>query len=479
MEINKEVIILGAGPAGISASYYISKSVTQDYLVIEASDSIGGTWNKHHYPGFRTDTPGANFQYTFSKADFPSRWVPGELFQNYLEETVERINMTPKIKFGEKATSINYDSLTKKWSVKTSGNTYITPSLIMATGYFNLLKPFTPKISGIENFSGEIIHTQVWKKGYLPKNKKIIVVGNGASAISLIPKLVESGNKITMLQRRAGYYHQQEEDQFYLFARSVYKKTGFSFLLTFTRWVALISADLHFIFCYFFPLLAKKVHLHIVKKELGEVAPEFRPTYTPWQSRMLYTPNFLKLYREKLFEVKTDSIDSIESNVISLKSGIKLEADILVMATGFHPEFCGGSIISVDNKPYDLTKGRLGVIMVSDLPNLFVLSGYYHQSYLFKVEWQSKYIVSLLNHMKLQNKNEVSLRMELFDENSDSKKAINFVTQTYLKRGKDGDQNPMLNPILNGTLKWSFGASIIDWFFNRFNPKFYNFKNIA
>jgi cation diffusion facilitator CzcD-associated flavoprotein CzcO len=384
--------------------------------------------------------------------------------------------MLPHISFNEKVININYDTHSKNWTLTTDKSTYKTPGLIMATGYFNLSKPFTPVFKGIESFTGEVIHTQLWKKDYLPKNKNIVVIGNGASAISVIPPLSEAGNKIVMLQRRAGYYDQASEGYFYLFAKYLHKKTGLSFLLTLSRWTTLLFADLYFLFCYLFPNFAKKLKLRSIKKELGQLTPEFIPPYTPWQSRLLYTPNFLRLYKEKAFDIKNDLIDSIDGSTITLKSKDTLEADIIVMATGFNTEFCGGCNISIDHKPFDLTTGRLGTVMISNLPNLFVLSGYFHQSYLFKNEWQSKYIANVLNHMKRNKKSEVRLNMDLFIENTDSEDALKFIKQTYLKRGKESKHNPTLNPILKGPLKPSLALGFLDWFFKRFNPRHYKFK---
>ena len=408
-----DVVVVGAGISGIGAGYYLqTKSPTKSFCIIEGRDSIGGTWDLFQYPGIRSDSDMFTLGYAFKPWTDRKSIADGPSILNYLKETVKENNLEKKIIFSHKVRSANWDSSKSEWVLEVTNNineeiSYVTCNfLFTGTGYYNYDSGYTPEFQSLEKFQGQIIHPQKWPKDFNYADKKVIVIGSGATAATIVPEIAKKSKHVTMLQRSPTYYFPSlDEDRFANFLKKILP-TKFSY--SFIRLRNVLFQQLLYRICRRFPNFVKRKLIDHVKEMLPnhDIQKHFTPSYNPWEQRMCLIPNgdLFESLRENRATIVTDHIDEFTQNGIKLKSGIELNADIIVTATGLNLQQFGGIQLSIDDQqinPADTMTYKS--MMFSGIPNFVNSFGYINASWTLKADLTCEFACRLINYMDKNN----------------------------------------------------------------------------
>lgn len=412
MEKQVDILIVGAGISGIGLAAHLSKHCPQrSFEIIERRESIGGTWDLFKYPGIRSDSDMSTFGFNFKPWKKESVLADGASIKNYLTEVVEEFKLQPKIHFQHRVLSANYDSATCKWSVEiedAQGKTqiWIANFVLGCTGYYNYDQGFQPEFPNQEAFKGEFIHPQHWPENLNYKGKKVVIIGSGATAITLVPAMAKGGaGHVTMLQRSPTYITSVPSVDFIYSKMRKYLPEEVAYKLTRARNIGMQRGI--YALAQKQPKLLKSFLLKSVQLQLkGKVdMKHFTPNYEPWDQRLCVVPDgdLFKILREGQASVATDQIETFTETGIQLKSGQHLDADIIVSATGLNIQILGGIQATMDGQPVDTSQHMLyRGIMVSDIPNMALIIGYINASWTLKVDIAAEYICRLLNYMDQQ-----------------------------------------------------------------------------
>jgi cation diffusion facilitator CzcD-associated flavoprotein CzcO len=452
--MNSDIIIIGAGLSGIGAACHLQrKNSNKTYKVLEAREEIGGTWSLFKYPGIRSDSDMYTFGYSFKTWDDDKSFADAPSILKYLHQASDEYDVAEKIMFNQKVVSYNFDASQNLWTVKTTnpktnGETFYTAQFIFnCSGYYNYDHGYTPVFKGLENFKGKFIHPQKWDENLDYKNKKVVVIGSGATAVTIVPSIANDVAKVTMLQRSPTYITAlPNEDKIALFIKRVLPRKIAHKLVR----VKNIFADMLFYnLCKKWPEAMKKFVLKGIKKELGDfpLEPHFSPDYKPWDQRFCLVPDgdFFKAIKKGKAAIITDTIDAFIENGILLKSGKIVEADIVISATGLKLLPFGGAKITLNNNPFNITEQFIYKgLMLSELPNFFVFAGYTNASWTLKSDLTSEYLLRLLKY--LDSNNYKSVYAKVLEENLEALPLINL-DSGYIHRAKDilpkqGDKFP-------------------------------------
>ena len=404
-----DVLIIGAGISGLGAAVHLQQECpTKSYAILEARADIGGTWSLFQYPGIRSDSDMYTLGFRFKPWTSRKAIADGPSIMSYLRETVDEFGLKDKIRFGHKITQALWDSETALWTLKgTNGSEPVTLTcnmLLSCTGYYNYDKGYTPDFPGMSTFKGRIVHPQHWPADLDYQNKKAIVIGSGATAVTLIPAMIDNGaGHVTMLQRTPSYMvSRPSEDKFAtLLQRMLPAKAAYAI----TRWRNVLMQQFMFNTMRKKPEKTKETLIGMVTKELGpdyDIATHFTPPYNPWDQRLCLVPDsdIFRVIREGHADVVTDHIDTFTPTGIKLKSGKELDADIIVTATGLNMEMLSGLNLTIDGTPTHVSQHVLYKgIMFSNIPNLLMWFGYTNASWTLKADLTSEYACRLINHM--------------------------------------------------------------------------------
>ncbi|MEM7371598.1 MAG: NAD(P)/FAD-dependent oxidoreductase [Bacteroidota bacterium] len=405
-----DVIIIGAGISGISAAYHLqSICPSKTFVILEARQNIGGTWDLFKYPGIRSDSDMYTLGFSFRPWTNPKAIADGPAIMEYLEETVEAFQLNQHIHFGQKAKKADWSTETAKWNIEVeqengTRKTYTGNFLFGCGGYYDYDEGFMPDFKGIETFQGQVIHPQQWPEDLDYQGKKMVIIGSGATAITLLPALAEDASHVTMLQRSPTYIlTAPAEDRL---ANFFNKYLPHKLAYTLTRWKKITIGRLFYRYCRRKPKKAATLIKKGVIKALGEafdVDKHFTPTYNPWDQRVCFAPDndfFLALRSDKA-DIVTDHIEMFTETGIQLSSGEHLEADIIVSATGLKLIYFAGIEMTIDGESRDpgSTVTYKGM-MFNDVPNMAQAFGYTNASWTLKCDLTSKYVARLLKHME-------------------------------------------------------------------------------
>jgi len=450
--MKQDIIIIGAGLSGIGAACHLErKNKNKKYLILEAREELGGTWSLFKYPGIRSDSDMYTFGYSFKTWDDDKSFADAPSILRYLNQASEEFNVKDKIVYHQKVISYNFDTKDNLWTLKVINPTtqeesyYSSQFIFNASGYYNYDHGYTPEFKGLENFKGTFIHPQKWNTNLNYKDKKVVVIGSGATAVTIVPKIAEDVSKVTMLQRTPTYIAAlPNKDKIAKFLKFILPS---KIAHTLVRVKNILADMLFYNLCRKFPKTMKKFILKGIKKELGNefpLEPHFSPNYRPWDQRFCLVPDgdFFKAIKKGKADVITDSIDVFG---ILLKSGKIIEADIIISATGLKLLPFGGAKISLNNTPFDITKQFIYKgLMLSELPNFLVFAGYTNASWTLKSDLTSEYISRLLKYLDKNNYNAVYAKV--IEENLGELPLIDL-DSGYIHRAKDilpkqGDQFP-------------------------------------
>ena len=404
------VIVVGAGISGIGAGYYLQKKCpNKSFVILEGRDNIGGTWDLFRYPGIRSDSDMNTMGFRFKPWMGVKSIADGPSILSYLHETVKENDLNKKIHFNQWVNEASWSSRDSQWTVQVENKKtqelqdFTCDFLFLCGGYYNYEEGYTPHFAGRENFLGQIIHPQKWPKNLDYKNKKVVVIGSGATAVTIIPTMAEEAAHVTMLQRSPTYFlSAPDEDPIGNFLRKI-----ISSKLTYklVRWKNIRFQWWFFQKCRKFPKKVKEFLIKQVREELGpnyDIETHFTPKYNPWEQRMCLVPNgdFFNAINAGKASVITDHIDRFTKKGIKLKSGGEVEADLIVTATGLNLEVCNGIKLEVDNNEVDISKTMTYKgMMFSDVPNLVATFGYTNASWTLRADLTSEYVCRLLNFM--------------------------------------------------------------------------------
>ena len=403
-----DVIIIGAGLSGIGAAYRLSTMAPdRTYAILEARERMGGTWDLFRYPGIRSDSDMYTLSYPFRPWTHRKSIADGGDIRQYINDAAHEFGIADKIQYGHKVQSTSWSTAEQRWTVTSSvGSETVTQTasfVFFCSGYYDYDEAYTPDFAGLEEFAGQVVHPQFWPEDLEYAGKKVVVIGSGATAITLLPSMAEDAEHITMLQRSPTYITSlPQEDGFSAGLRKVLPAG------TAHRATQLKNATVaigFYEFCRKFPNAAKKILLTRAERSVPEGfdVKHLTPRYNPWDQRLCVVPNgdLWRAIRKGRASIVTDRIDHFDEKGIVLESGERLDADIVVTATGLKVAALGKVAIDVDGEKVDpgerfIYKG----LMLSGVPNLAWCIGYTNASWTLRADLSWKYVARFLNHLK-------------------------------------------------------------------------------
>lgn len=404
-----DVVIVGAGISGISAAWHLQdRCPTKNYAILERRENIGGTWDLFKYPGIRSDSDMFTFGFRFKPWTSAKSIVDGQSIWNYLNEAAEENGISKHIRTRHRVLSANWSDAENRWTLTVEANgeqKQISCSFLsMCSGYYNYDQGYWPEFPGAADFKGQIVHPQHWPEDLDYAGKKIVVIGSGATAVTLIPALVKGGaGHVTMLQRSPTYIGTLPLVD--PIAEKINKYLPKNLAHFVNRWKAIGFSTVRYQLARRFPQYMRKILLTMAQRRLPEgydVEKHFGPRYNPWDERLCLAPNgdLFKTIKAGEAGVVTDTIETFTETGIKLTSGEELQADIIITATGLNMQLFGGATVTRNGEDIDLTKSMTYKgLMLSGLPNMAVTFGYTNASWTLKADLVSEFICRVLNFM--------------------------------------------------------------------------------
>ncbi|KAH9827489.1 Pyridine nucleotide-disulfide oxidoreductase [Teratosphaeria destructans] len=379
-QMDYDCVIVGAGISGINFAYRLQERVPNlSYCILEGREEMGGTWSLFKYPGIRSDSDLYTFGFPWRPWESQSPIAEGPKILEYMKESAAMYGIDKKIRYNHSVNAANFSSDSKTWSIDVTANgrehqTIRSRWMLMCTGYYDYQEPLKASIPGIDTFRGQVVHPQFWPEDLDYADKNVVIIGSGATAITLLPNVAKKAKQTTILQRSPSYIMSMpKEDKLETLIR---KLTWWSKPLEhkLIRWKWLFVPFLFTRFCLYFPRAARRAVSTAMSKELGpDISrdPHFNPTYNPFEQRLCFCPDsdFYQALRRGKASVATGHIDTVTADTIRLTDGQELHPDIIVTATGLKLRFAGG--------PYHVGEKFIWRgVMIEDLPNAAYVFGY-------------------------------------------------------------------------------------------------------
>lgn len=456
-----DVVIVGAGLSGVGAAYHLQDQCPgKTYLILEARDSIGGTWDLFRYPGIRSDSDMHTLGYNFKPWLAEKSIADGPSILEYVKDAAVDNGIDKHIRYRHLVKKASWSSDDAAWTIaaqeKGADKIIVVRCnfLMMCAGYYSYEKGYTPEFTGRERFEGDIIHPQEWPDNLDYRHKRVLVIGSGATAVTLIPAMAKDADHVTMLQRSPTYIVSlPDKDVIANFLRKILPD---KFAYAITRWKNIRWQLAVYRRTRTSPDKVKKLLLKRVRKELGpdyDVETHFTPRYDPWDQRLCLVPNsdLFHAIRSGKASVVTDHIDTFTEKGVLLKSGRELEADIIVTATGLDLILLGGVELVVDGQPIELANTfSYKAMMYSDVPNLVSTFGYINASWTLRADLTAEYACRLINHMDAIGFRQCTPRLRDEDRDMPAQSWITGFSSGYMQRimhmfPKQGDRAPWLN----------------------------------
>ena len=405
-----DVLVVGAGISGICAGYHLQTSCPdRTYAILEARERIGGTWDLFRYPGIRSDSDMYTLGYSFKPWTNPRAIADAGSILDYLNETAREHGIDRRIRFGHRVLRASWSTPDARWTVDAERGERREPVrftcsfLFMCSGYYDYAEGYTPEFPGIERFAGRVVHPQQWTESIDHAGKRVVVIGSGATAVTLVPEMAKTAAHVTMLQRSPTYIISMPGED--AIANWLRRRLPARAAYAVARWKNVLLGMWFYRFCRRNPNRARAIIEKWLRKELGpdfDVGTHFNPRYNPWEQRVCLVPDsdLFRTMREGRASVVTDQIETFTEKGLRLRSGKELEADLVVTATGLNLLFLGGLDVTVDGARVEFAKTvNYKGMMFSDVPNLALAIGYTNASWTLKAELICRYVCRLLNHM--------------------------------------------------------------------------------
>jgi monooxygenase len=406
-----DVLVVGAGLSGVAAGHYLQAECPWvRYAILEARDAIGGTWDLFRYPGIRSDSDMYTLGYSFRPWDSDTAIADGPAILRYIRETAAAEGIDRHIRFHHRVVRAEWSTPEARWHVTaqrtdTGETVELTCGFLFScSGYYRYDRGYEPEFPGADRFQGTLVHPQHWPEDLDVGGKRVVVIGSGATAITLVPALAEAADHVVMLQRSPTYVTSLPgEDPLAALVRRVLPRRAAS---TVNRWYKALTTQGFYHLSRRRPELVKKMLRKQLERALPpgfDVDPHFTPRYDPWDQRLCLVRDgdLFRAIREGRASVVTDHIDTFTETGIRLRSGGELEADVVVTATGLELLFLGGIQLVVDGEEVDpadrlVYKG----MAIEGVPNLAAAVGYTNASWTLKTELTCRYVTRLLKHMR-------------------------------------------------------------------------------
>jgi cation diffusion facilitator CzcD-associated flavoprotein CzcO len=400
-----DVLVVGAGISGVGAAYYLQRDVPdKTFAILEAREDLGGTWDLFRYPGIRSDSDLHTFGYAFKPWTDDKAIAEGPKIKDYIRETAEENGIAEKIRFGHKVRSASWSSDEARWTVEVehAGETFAITAdwLFSCCGYYSYEHGHTPEIPGLDRFAGPVVHPQFWPEDLDHRGKRVVVIGSGATAVTLLPAMADTGAHVTMLQRSPTYIISlPAEDKL---ANRLRKLLGEKRAYRYIRARNIRRQAMFYALSKKRPQLIRKLLRFFTRRQLPSgfaVDTHFKPRYDPWDQRLCLVPDgdLFRVLREGTAEIVTGEIETVTEHGIRLRSGQTLEADVIVTATGLDLEVFGGIGLTVDGAPVEMPdRFAYKGVMLSDVPNFSYVIGYSNASWTLRVDLACAYVCRVL-----------------------------------------------------------------------------------
>ncbi len=406
-----DVLVVGAGISGIGAGYHLQKLCPdRRYAIVEARKDLGGTWDLFRYPGVRSDSDMHTLGYSFRPWTDPKAIAEGPAILSYLHETAREYGIDRKIRFGHKVLRADWSSQDAQWTVQVrreedgSTSSIRCAFLFMCSGYYDYADGYQPDFPGQSRFGGRMVHPQKWPEDLDHAGKKVVVIGSGATAVTLVPALAEKAAHVTMLQRSPTWMVARPSVD--PISTRLRRRLPLRLALRLTRWKNVLMGMYVYRLCKRSPQRMRELLLGGVRQALGpkaDIATHFTPRYNPWEQRLCLVPDgdFFKAINKGRASVVTDHIESFTEAGVKLQSGATLDADIIVSATGLKLAMLGNTALYVDGQRVEPSRTvNYKGLMYSGVPNMANTFGYTNASWTLKADLTAQYVCRLLNHMR-------------------------------------------------------------------------------
>jgi len=455
-----DVVIVGAGLSGIGAAVHLQKHCPgRSFALIESRADIGGTWDLYRYPGIRSDSDMHTLGYEFKPWVAEKAIADGPSILEYVNETADEYGVREHILFHRKLVHASWSTGDARWTLDVertdgAGREQLSAGFVlMCSGYYSYERPYRPSFEGEEDFEGPMFHPQSWPEDLDYAGKRVVVIGSGATAMTVVPAMAKVAEHVTMLQRSPTYVASGPDvDVIANFLRRILPA---KWAYAITRWKNVQFQKRVYERTRTNPDSVRRLLLRRVSKALGEdlTREHFTPSYDPWDQRLCLIPNgdLFDAIKAGRASVVTDHIDRVTKRGIRLQSGRELDADVIVVATGLNLEFLGGVLFEVDGQPVDFPdtwtyKG----MMYSDVPNLVQTFGYINASWTLRADLTAEYTCRLLNRMQELHARQVTPRLRDEDRDMTPRLWIDDFSAGYMQRmlhlfPKQGDHAPWLN----------------------------------
>jgi monooxygenase len=440
-----DVLIVGAGVSGIGAACHLTRECPdKSYLVLERRERVGGTWDLYRFPGIRSDTDMLTFSYRFRPWNDIKVMADGPSIQKYVADTAAQYGVDERIRYGLKVLKASWSTELGTWTVEVRDQEtgrkkkFTSNFLMVCTGYYNYDQPYRPEFPGEADFTGPIIHPQHWPEDLDYRDKSVVIIGSGATAVTLVPAMAEDAGHVTMLQRSPSYILTlPAEDKLMAQLRRVLPDSA---VLRMMRQRNIVLQRVLYRVSKSRPGFMRSTLLKAAERQLHGASDlkHFTPTYDPWDQRMCFVPNgdLFKAIRHGKADVVTDRIERFTPTGIRLASGDELEADIIVTATGLNVQMMGGAHLEVDGAPVAMNETvTYKSVMLAGVPNASVVFGYTNASFTLKADLASEYACRLINHMDAHGYTQVVARATDADVGTTS--VMDSLNSGYVQRAAD------------------------------------------
>lgn len=456
-----DVMVIGAGLSGIGAGVRLQRDCPDaTYAILERREAIGGTWDIFRYPGIRSDSDMHTLGYDFKPWSAEKAIADGTAIREYVNATADEYGVREHIQFQHKLTAANWCSELGQWilSVQTPGGLaeYRCNVLLMCAGYYSYDAGYQPDFAGKDSFEGTWVHPQFWPQDLDYTNKKVVVIGSGATAMTLVPNMASKAEHVTMLQRSPTYVISRPSID--AGANWLRKHLPEKMAYALTRWRNTVWQQFFYGLSRVAPSILRRSLLKKVKSEVGDildVEKHFTPDYNPWDQRLCLVPDddLFEALKARKADVVTDHIAQIDAKGILLKSGQYLEADVIVSATGLNLLVLGGAEFSVDGEAVDFSKEwTYKGMMCSNVPNMIQTFGYINASWTLRADLIAHWTTRVVNHLKATGNHQFTPRISAeLDQSMPKRLWIDDFSAGYMQRvmhlfPKQGDQGPWVNP---------------------------------
>ncbi|RKP47142.1 flavin-containing monooxygenase [Pararobbsia silviterrae] len=446
MNIDYDVLIIGAGLSGIGMACHLAKTCPGKRVgIVERRGAIGGTWDLFRYPGIRSDSDMFSFGYAFRPWHELKVLADGASIRRYIAETAREYGVDRWIRFGLKVLDASWSSDLQCWTIRVlneANNETIaltTRFLVSCTGYYNYDHGYLPAFPGVERFTGPCVHPQHWPENLDYRDKRVVVIGSGATAVTLVPALSNQAAHVTMLQRSPSYIF--SVPAYDAISAAMQRLLPVSWVYRIARWRNIHLQRLIYKAAKRWPKRVRAGLLSHVRRQLGDAGhmPHFTPAYNPWDERLCAVPDgdLFKVIRDGKASVVTDHIETFTETGIRLKSGKTIEADIIVTATGLQLQSLGGMDIKIDGRSHRVGHSMTyKSVLMQDVPNMANVFGYTNAPWTLKVDLAAGYICRLLEHMEHHGYTTVTPRAAADDMLDET--IMDSLQSGYVKRGRDG-----------------------------------------